>query len=77
MNPEFKKIMDQMEPLLAKLKESCQYSFDEVKGYCDIPNKGVYVFYENDEPIYVGRSNGIRSRIKNHGDKNSTHKQAH
>ena len=35
--------------------------------------KGIYVFYENEEPIYVGRSNRIKSRLKEHSKDNSTH----
>ena len=39
-------------------------------------NKGIYVFYENDEPIYVGRSNRIKNRLKEHSKDNSTHYSA-
>ena len=31
----------------------------------------MYVFYENGEPIYVGRSNTMRSRIREHGAESS------
>jgi hypothetical protein len=33
----------------------------------DLPKyRGVYVFYEKEDPIYVGRANNIRSRIQWH-----------
>lgn len=32
----------------------------------DIPQKGVYVFYCNDIPLYVGRSDQIPDRIRSH-----------
>ncbi|MDN3673264.1 GIY-YIG nuclease family protein [Flavobacterium branchiarum] len=38
----------------------------------DLPKvRGIYVFYENREPIYVGRTNNIRSRIQLHTRKSS------
>ena len=33
----------------------------------DIPGKGVYVYYEGDTPLYVGRSDQVAVRIKSHG----------
>jgi excinuclease UvrABC nuclease subunit len=41
-----------------------------------IPSKGVYVFYEDNKPIYVGRSNRMRKRIKEHFAISSTHHSA-
>ena len=35
------------------------------------PGNGVYVFYEKGEPIYVGRSNRMPSRIREHGANSS------
>jgi predicted GIY-YIG superfamily endonuclease len=35
--------------------------------------KGLYIFYENNIPIYVGRSNRIKKRLKEHSKKNSNH----
>ena len=33
----------------------------------DIPKQGVYVYYENGEPLYVGCSDHVANRIKSHG----------
>ena len=41
-----------------------------------VPQKGIYVFYENDRPIYVGRTNRMRLRILEHGRASSTHNSA-
>jgi uncharacterized protein (UPF0297 family) len=38
-----------------------------------VPVKGVYVFYENGQPTYVGRSNNVRRRIQQHGRPSSGH----
>ncbi len=51
-----------------------------VRGHRDrlppIPERGIYVFYDNGEPRYVGRSNRIRSRIMEHGRRSSGHTSA-
>ena len=41
------------------------------------PKQGVYVFYDEEEkPIYVGRSNNIRQRIRQHGADSSMNESA-
>ena len=40
------------------------------------PPKGVYVLYENDKPIYVGRSNDMTRRIREHGAESSNRNSA-
>ena len=44
----------------------------------DIPSKGLYVFYENEKPIYVGISgkNRMKKRIMGHGRKSGGHNSA-
>ena len=42
----------------------------------DLPDRGVYVFYEKDKPLYVGRTNGMRKRIQEHGRPGSRHSSA-
>ena len=42
----------------------------------DIPEKGIYVFYENGRPIYVGRSNRLKDRIQEHGRPGSKNNSA-
>ncbi len=41
----------------------------------DIPEEGIYLFYDNDEPLYVGRSGSkntkLHQRILEHGNKDS------
>ncbi len=38
--------------------------------------RGVYLFSEQDASLYVGRSNRMRQRIRNHGSPSATHRQA-
>ena len=64
MDTVYWKAIEKMKPLMGKLKESEQRSCQD---YGDAPQHGIYVFYENGEPIYVGRSNKMRRRIQEHG----------
>ncbi len=41
-----------------------------------IPLKGVYLFTENGNHLYVGRTNNIRRRIQNHCRLSASHNQA-
>ena len=62
-----------MEPLLKKLKD-CR---PEKRGTRKkLPKRGVYVFYEDDKPLYVGRSNDMWQRIMTHGRNGAGHNQA-
>jgi predicted GIY-YIG superfamily endonuclease len=40
------------------------------------PRSGIYVFYEDEKPLYVGRTNRLKDRIKEHGWQSSTHNKA-
>ncbi len=64
MDTVFWKAIDKMKPLMKKLKESEELS---CQSYLEAPQEGIYVLYENGEPIYVGRSNNMRRRIREHG----------
>ena len=73
MNAEFQKIINQMEPLLRKLRCSDPRTVENLKG---VPQRGVYVFYEGDKPFYTGRSRRIRQRIYEHDGTSSRHESA-
>ena len=74
MNPDFQKIIDQMDPLLEELITSSPHTIED--GPRNLPRKGVYAFYENGKAIYVGRSNRIGDRIREHGAESSRHGSA-
>lgn len=61
-------IQSSLAPTLKKLTDSPFGNINEIKF-----EKGIYIFYENDVPIYVGRSNRIVKRLNEHGKANSTH----
>lgn len=41
-----------------------------------MPKRGVYLFSEADVSLYVGRSNRMPERVRNHGRASATHRQA-
>ena len=73
MDIEFKKLIEQMPQLLGNLKRKKPLAMSNLGG---IPTRGVYVFYEKNKPIYVGRSNRLKSRIREHYRESSTHNSA-
>ena len=68
--PQFQAIISRMEPLFEELEGSRLYTWTDLRG---VPKSGVYVFYEDGSPIYVGRSNNMLHRIKGHGASSSRH----
>ena len=73
MNEDFNKVIAKMQPLLDQMLATASLSRDQLR---DIPERGIYVFYENGSPIYVGRSNRIKERLLVHGRPSSRHNSA-
>ena len=68
MTMTWENIQNELHSKLEKLNKS-EYSNIEDVNF----QRGIYVFYEEDKPIYVGRSNRIGKRLKEHGNVNSSH----
>lgn len=68
MDEDILKIDEKMHALMKTLLEAPLLSRDNLDP---IPLNGLYVFYENDKPIYVGISgrNRMKKRIMGHGRK--------
>ena len=75
MNERFKKLIDRMPLRLQSLLEHPLIVIDDI-GITQVPQKGVYVFFEDNKPIYVGRSNRLRKRLKEHSQRSSDHYSA-
>ena len=75
MNKKFKEMVDKMPLQLQQLLEGTPVSIESI-GVTDVPNKGVYIFCENDKPIYVGRSNRMKERLKEHSQISADHYSA-
>ena len=69
----FSDLVSQLDPLLKQLQASPPMArLDD--GLENVP--GVYVFYEDGQPLYVGRTNTVRKRIQGHTRKSSGHNSA-
>ncbi|MFC2070424.1 GIY-YIG nuclease family protein [Chloroflexota bacterium] len=73
MNARFGKLIDKMPSLLRDLESQPFLSRAELAG---IPKQGIYVFYQKEKAVYVGRSNRLKERIQEHGRPSSDHYSA-
>lgn len=73
MNNQFKATIDKMPSLLDQLQRQPFLKRDTLTS---VPKQGIYVFYEERKPIYVGRSKRMRERIQEHGRPSSGHNSA-
>lgn len=74
MRGEFKEIVSKFPGWLDMLQKSPSFSRDQLKN---VPNRGIYVFYdEKDQPLYVGRSDRMRTRLLEHSRTSSGHTSA-
>jgi hypothetical protein len=63
MNKQFKRIISKIPTLQKRLDASPLIPVIDSKH---IPQQGIYVFFEKGKPMYVGRSNRMSSRIREH-----------
>ena len=70
---DFDDMIANLPVLLDKLKSGSALRRDDLSG---VPERGIYAFYENGNPVYVGRSSGLRSRLLAHGRPSSGHNTA-
>jgi len=74
MKGEFDEIVRKFPGWLEMLKRSPALARDQLQN---IPDQGIYVFFdENDRPLYVGRSDRMRSRLLMHGRRSAGHDSA-
>ncbi len=64
----FEDVIAKMHKYLQELND-CQVITRDGRGRLPpiLPAKGIYVFYEAGEPLYVGRSDHLRARLLQHG----------
>ena len=73
VNDKFIELVDQLPGLLERLINSPLKPWSNLGS---LPRKGIYVFYEDGNPLYVGRTNRMKDRIREHGRQSSTHNSA-
>lgn len=65
-------ILNELDAKLKLLIESDLIKRSEINEKINF-KKGIYVFYEDSQPIYVGRTNRLKIRLKEHGDLKGSH----
>jgi len=75
MHPDFLALIESMQEKFECLM-ACSQIQDGLFPKTNVPKQGVYLFCENGIPLYVGRSNRLRSRYGGHCNKGSTHNTA-
>jgi len=74
MKGEFDEMVSKFPGWLEALKQSPALARDQFRK---VPNQGVYVFFdEQDQPLYVGRSDHMRARLQMHSRPGSGHESA-
>lgn len=71
MNQTFREAVESLDSKFESLIAAAPYS-----GNAQLPTQGVYLFCEDGKPLYVGRSNNIPQRRRNHTQLNSATNQA-
>ena len=73
LNMSFKEYITEMPELLRTLESQASRTIDHLAGF---PRQGVYVFYEGRAALYVGRSNRLVDRIREHCRESSRNNSA-
>lgn len=64
MERKFEIMISQVAAKYEQLQKSILFNLKRIPR--DLPKKGVYLFSENNRVLYVGRSNNIKQRLRNH-----------
>ena len=64
MDPKFVTLTERLEPLSVQLRTMAPVAWEQIPRKS--PVKGIYVFGEQSKHLYIGRSNDIRRRYKEH-----------
>ncbi len=71
---EFRQIVDDLQPLLARLTESPRFKLADHPSIPQAP--GIYLFSEGPNPIHVGQSRNLRQRLAQYTASSSTEDSA-
>ena len=61
MDEEFREHVESLAPKLMKLLEMQPLTVSALPG--QMPKRGIYLFSEGDQHLYVGRSNRLKKRL--------------
>lgn len=74
MDPRFKALVESLEPKLAALLAINPVRVNALPA--KMPERGVYLFSDGVHHLYVGRTNSLRKRIRNHCGASCDHRKA-
>lgn len=74
MNHIFKEYIERLPGYLSQLQQMQTHSRQEPGS--ELPTAGIYVFYKDGIPQYVGRTGRLKARLREHGSKSSSHYSA-
>jgi len=74
MNNAFKELIDSLEPQLQELMHMEPIQYSHLPR--EIPQRGIYLFSDGSNHLYVGRTNSIRKRLQNHCRPSGSHNSA-
>src|SRR5258705_13871063 len=71
MNHKFAKLIESLEPKYQHLINMAPVRYGSLPK--DLPKRAIYLFSEDSEHLYVGRTNNLRSRLRNHCSPSAQH----
>lgn len=71
MNPEFRALVESLEPKMQVLLSAPPVRFAQLPRL--MPDRGIYLFSEGGHHLYVGRTNRLKKRLQNHCRPSGTH----
>ena len=71
MNRKFVQLIESLEPKFQHLINMAPVSYGSLPK--DLPKRAIYLFSENGEHLYVGRTNNLRSRLRGHCSASAQH----
>ncbi len=71
MDPEFKSLADSLEPKYRSLVGMAPVKYGTLPR--EIPIRGIYLFSEGNNHLYVGRTNRLRHRLRGHCAPSGSH----
>ncbi len=74
MNEHFRQHVESLHAAFEALKRCPAFSCATLPK--ELPSSGIYLFSEDDRPLYVGRTNSLRRRLQQHSRASSSHNSA-
>ena len=74
MNTKFRELVETLEPKFQQLVSMTPVKYDALPK--TLPKRAIYLFSENAEYLYVGRTNNLRNRLRDRCSPSSRHSSA-